>query len=84
MSDPISDIEKMVKQTGRVFSSPPRDPKRIPRILAKLEKVWKKNPDLRLGQLITNCWTNSSNVLFYVEDDVLEKGLDDMEGKSNG
>ena len=29
-----------------------KDPKRIPLILRKLEKVWKQNPDYRLTQLI--------------------------------
>lgn len=29
-----------------------RDPNRIKVILDRLEKVWEKNPDLRLGQLI--------------------------------
>ena len=29
------------------------DVNRIPEILKELEKVWKDNPDFRLGQLIT-------------------------------
>ncbi len=29
-----------------------RNPKRIKRILKLIEKIWKKNPDLRLGQFV--------------------------------
>jgi hypothetical protein len=29
-----------------------RDKNRIPKILNELERVWKSNPDFRLGQLI--------------------------------
>jgi hypothetical protein len=31
-----------------------RDPDRIPMILAAVERRWRKDPDLRLGQLIGN------------------------------
>jgi len=31
-----------------------RDPARIPRILEAIWKVWERDPDLRLGQLIVN------------------------------
>jgi uncharacterized protein YihD (DUF1040 family) len=30
-----------------------RNPKRIPIVLEKLKEYWEKNPDLRLGQLIS-------------------------------
>ncbi len=40
---------------------------RIPKILKRLEEVWKKNPDLRLGQLISNVWPN----LYPIEDEQL-------------
>jgi hypothetical protein len=36
-----------------------RDPKRIPKILARLRKIWEANPDLRLGQLIENVYPNT-------------------------
>jgi hypothetical protein len=29
-----------------------RDPNRIPEVIAAQEEAWRKNPDLRLGQLI--------------------------------
>lgn len=33
-----------------------RDPNRIPQILSRLQAVWEKYPDLRLGQLIENTY----------------------------
>jgi hypothetical protein len=57
-----------------------RDPKRIRKILKELGDVWETCPDLRLGQLITNCCDDTKEVtndvelvttLFYIEDEVL-------------
>jgi hypothetical protein len=31
-----------------------RNPKRIPKVLAKLQKAWELQPDWRLGQLLVN------------------------------
>lgn len=50
-----------------------RDPKRIDRILKLIEKIWKAYPDLRLCQLIGNCFDPGDN--YYKEDDELEKLL---------
>jgi len=33
-----------------------RDPERINRIINLIKRIWKKNPDLRLCQLIENCF----------------------------
>ncbi len=53
-----------------------RDPNRISRILNLIEKLWKQNPDLRLGQLIIGLTDNdrigAKKDLFYLEDDELE------------
>ncbi len=43
-----------------------RDPKRIIKVLKYIEKIWKKNPDLRLMQLLLNCRTQ-----YYTEDNDL-------------
>lgn len=56
-----------------------RDPKRIDRILRKVAKAWKAQPDTRLCQLLSNearsvGWPD--NDLFYVEDEVIESALD--------
>jgi hypothetical protein len=42
-----------------------RDPQRIPLVLKELEEIWKENPDLRLGQLILNCFAHD---FYYMED----------------
>lgn len=67
-----------------------RDPKRIRRMLEKLEKIWESNPDLRFTQLLI--WldvikeevrVNNAGLLkhhhvcnFYTEDDHVEELLD--------
>ena len=51
-----------------------RDPKRIPKILKEIEKIWEKCPDMRLGQLIANV-LDSPN-LYYTEDDDLVKYME--------
>lgn len=43
------------------------------RILNLIYKIWKKNPDLRLGQLINNC--SGIGDVYYLQDDRLEERL---------
>jgi len=50
-----------------------RDFKRIYRILELIEQIWRKNPDLRLCQLIGNCFEHGD--LYHQEDDVVEERL---------
>lgn len=50
-----------------------RDPKRISEVLAAIGEVWEKNPDLRLGQLLSNVYRDPS--LYYIEDDKLVKEI---------
>ena len=50
-----------------------RNLKRISRILKLIDKIWHKNPDLRLCQLLGNCF--GAQDLYYIEDDLLEKRL---------
>lgn len=49
----------------------PRDPDRIDRMLDLLGKLWKKQPDQRLGQLLVNAKLPTANEsdLFNIEDD---------------
>lgn len=42
-------------------------------MLCLIETVWKKNPDLRLCQLLSNCFV--ANDLYYKEDDDLYQRL---------
>jgi uncharacterized protein YihD (DUF1040 family) len=56
-----------------------RDPERIKPLLELLEQVWRREPDLRLSQLVTIAavrggWNNAADI-FSAEDDVVESGL---------
>ena len=53
-----------------------RDPKRIPEILARLQLLWERYPDMRLGQLLENVYPNRpgmppeySRTAYYKEDE---------------
>lgn len=65
-----------------------RDPNRIDEMLKHLEIVWKKNPDLRLGQIVFNAVSltreslNDEVNVFYTEDDKLLTGLQKLGEKS--
>ena len=50
-----------------------RDQSRIPILLKEIERIWLEGPDLRLCQLIGNCY--ESGDLYYKEDDDLLKRL---------
>lgn len=50
-----------------------RNKKRIKQILKLIEKIWLENPDLRLCQLITNCFSDDG--LYYIEDNILLDAL---------
>lgn len=54
-----------------------RDPKRIPIIVSAIERLWLKNPDFRLAQLIVNVVQPDDPCpqVFYCEDDELLKRL---------
>lgn len=50
-----------------------KDPKRINRILELIRNIWEKKPNMRLCQVIGNCFPAGD--LYYKEDDILEKSL---------
>lgn len=57
-----------------------REPERIARITAKLEKVWLKNPGWRLGQLVSNLCNGMSGGrkdVFFPEDERWERWIDE-------
>lgn len=62
-----------------------RDPDRIDEILQHLARIWKENPDFRLGQLIVNAAKPPAHCpsVFYVEDDQLLRGMLDLEARFN-
>jgi len=55
-----------------------RDPKRIARICKILQKVWSGYSDQRLGQLLANYVFGHHVDIFFQEDDISEKALDDF------
>lgn len=57
-----------------------RDPARIDAMLTLLGQVWRKSPDLRLGQLVV-CATRPAQLcpeVFCIEDDRLAEGLREL------
>jgi len=57
-----------------------RDPSRIDAMLTLLGQVWRKSPDLRLGQLVV-CAARPEPpcpAIFHIEDDRLAVGLRDL------
>ena len=62
-----------------------RNPKRIKRILEKIERLWNRAPDQRLGQLLENYifirgqrGDKTSVRLFFQEDDDTEESIDGL------
>ena len=56
-----------------------RDLERIDRICQKLNKVWKENPDQRLGQLLENyIFGRDSQNLWFQEDTRTEELFDNI------
>lgn len=53
-----------------------RDINRIDRITEKINKLWKKYPDQRLGQLLSNYTRLAQGDIFYPEDDLIEMDID--------
>lgn len=51
-----------------------RDPERINRILKRVKEIWEKNPDLRLCQLIGNCFDSNIDP-YFTEDEKIEELL---------
>ena len=62
-----------------------RDPNRIPEMLSELERIWKANPDFRLGQLLVVAARPKTPCpeVFYIEDDKLLAGLLSYENRKN-
>ena len=58
-----------------------RDPSRIKPILAEIEALWVKYPQLRLGQLIGNCFHTED--IYYIEDRRLIQKLKETYDKTD-
>ncbi len=46
-----------------------RDPARIDVVIEKLRDIWKRNPDMRLGQMVANVTTEDD--IYHMEDSEL-------------
>lgn len=74
-------FKKEVKEINKLFSSDfdntgiisQRKKEKIKRIIRLIERIWKKYPNLRLCQLIGNCFESGDN--YHIEDDELEERL---------
>jgi uncharacterized protein YihD (DUF1040 family) len=53
-----------------------RNPERIRPIISMLEKLWNHNPDMRLGQLISNLCHPAEP--FYIDDETLRMAIKDQ------
>lgn len=59
-----------------------RDPERIDKILNHIKSIWKKNPDLRLMQLLINCLDpKEESIAYYIEDEEIQKRLKQQYGR---
>lgn len=53
-----------------------RPEKRIKEITKLIEEIWKLHPDYRLGQLLCNIVNRFETLTFNVEDDTLQRDLE--------
>ena len=65
--------------TGYIDYTTMREPERIDRILNLVKRIWSRYPDLRLCQLIGNCFDAGDN--YYQEDTLLEEKLKEIYGE---
>lgn len=62
-----------------------RDPKRISKVLERIQEIWERNPDWRLAQIVVNAAKMvehkdvTQSRLFNLEDDKLLEGVDRLE-----
>jgi uncharacterized protein YihD (DUF1040 family) len=70
-------MKEMARRMNASWSKPPRDPVRIDEMLELLGKLWKRHPDLRLGQLIFSLVNPSApcSEIFNREDDKLKEAM---------
>ena len=65
-----------------------RDPERITPIVKLLERAWRANPDMRLGQLITVAAGLSDRTrkvdVWFAEEEEFERGLTVLAARSSG
>lgn len=55
-----------------------RDPDRIDKVLESLSEIWKNNSQLRLMQLLLNCYNSLDKDPYYSEDEELIEKLNSI------
>lgn len=58
--------------------APETDTIRIPHTLARLERYWMKNPDLRLGQILGNIASEENVDSYFVDDATVARRLEEL------
>jgi uncharacterized protein YihD (DUF1040 family) len=60
-----------------------RDPKRIDEMLDEIREIWKRSPDLRLMQLLLNCFSYDcpNGRVYNTEDEVLLEKIKEVYNK---
>lgn len=62
-----------------------RDPQRIDKVCAEIARIWKRYPDFRFTQMISNFYGYKRSDCYYMEDEKFVKELneffDEMFGK---
>lgn len=58
--------------------APETDTMRIPHTLARLERFWMKNPELRLGQIIGNIASETNTDSYFVDDATIARRLEEL------
>jgi hypothetical protein len=76
-SHPLSKMENQIEDHALPGHWKPRDPSRIPVILAEVQARWLREPDLRLSQLLVNLIRPETPCpeVFYFEDEKLLERL---------
>jgi len=57
--------------------APETDTIRIPHTLARLERYWMKNPELRLGQILGNIASEEGVDSYFVDDATVARKLEE-------
>jgi hypothetical protein len=60
-------------------SSGERDPERIEVLLEQIQRLWKRNPEQRLCQLLVNLCDPRPNRLFYLEDHTVSERIFELQ-----
>lgn len=53
-----------------------RDPERIPHVLKEIERIWKRHPDTRLGQLMCNLADWAEEHVWDIEEDTVLREIE--------